>query len=562
MRRTTTWHRVAIFLVAIALLLAACSKGGGTTESPAPGGSTDTSGGGVEGGVLRIASGGPDSINPFRGTSVDSFSIFRYAYPFLVEYNESLDGFVGDLAESWETSEDGKTWTFKLVPDATWSDGEPLDSADVQFSFEQYQLPGSAPEPVFKHITSMETPDPTTFVMHLDEPVGTTLKGLAFGYILPEQTWGKYAGDPKALRDFENPAPWISGGAFILTEHKEDEVDLFEKNPNFYGTMPHIDGFGIRAFTDPDAEISALQNDEVDISAYLSPTGVAPLKEAGFTVTQAPGYEFEELILNSSPYEKGSPEIKDPVVRKALELATNRERMVEVAKVGLAHPAGSIVPPAAGKFYNSEIDLLSYDPEEANRLLDEAGYTRGADDIRVTPDGKKMEYTVYTQIGQLGINRTFEVLKEGFDEIGVSVKQKPLSYNALLDLNYGYDEGGDAKYLGWDMMIWSWTPDPDPDFILSVLQCDQYGNWSDTGYCDKEYDSMYNEQSTTVDEKKRKDIIWDMQEKVYNDRPYIVFFNNDALSAASPSWTGYGTGPDGPISSYNRLSLTNAQQTG
>jgi peptide/nickel transport system substrate-binding protein len=235
--------------------------------------------------------------------------------------------------------------------------------------------------------------------------------------------------------------------------------------------------------------------------------------------------------------------------------------MVDVAKLGFAEPAGSIVPPAAGDYHNDSIEVLPFDTEEANRILDEAGYTLGSDGIRQTPDGRPMEYTVYTQIGQAGVNRTFEVLKEGFEEIGVSVKQKPLAYNALLDFNYGWEDG-EATYKGWGLMIWSWTPDPDPDFILNVLQCSQFGNWSDSGYCDKGYDEMYDAQSVEVDPEARKEIIWDMQEKVYNDRPYIVFFNNEALSAASPNWTGFGTGPDGPIGSYNRLSLTNVHQVG
>ncbi|MEX1046592.1 MAG: ABC transporter substrate-binding protein [Actinomycetota bacterium] len=548
--------RILVLLAAFALIAAACAKKSATQTGGGEGGGQV-----VEGGTLRIGSGGPDNINPFVGTSVDSFSIYNYAYPFLIKYNETLDDFVGDLAESWEVSEDGRTWTFHLKPGAQWSDGEPLDSEDVKFSFELYRLKGMAPEAVFRHIKKIETPDPTTFVMTLDEPVGTTLKGLVFGYILPEQTWGKFGNDVDALRDFKNPAPWISGGPFILTEHKQDEIDIFEANPNFYGPKPHIEGFGIRAFTDDDAQIAALQNGEIDMIAYLAPTGVDVLKQDGFNVHQAPGYEFEELIVNSSPLKKDHPELKDPELRKAFELATNRERMIEVAKLGLARPASTIVPPAAGKYHNSSIQPLSYNPAEANRILDAAGYERGDDGIRVTPDGTKMEYTVYTQIGQVGINRTFEILKEGFDEIGVKIKQKPLAYNALLDLNYSWD-GNDATYKDWELMIWSWTPDPDPDFILSVLQCNQYGIWSDTGYCDKDYDRMYNDQAVTVNDKERKEIIWEMQEKIYNERPYIVFFNNDQLSAASPNWTGYGTGPDGPISSYNRLSLTNVQQTG
>lgn len=550
--------RTAALLAVLALVLAACSSDSSTTSSA----SGEPESTGIEGGTLRIGSLGPDSINPFQGTSLDSYTIFRYAYPYLTEYNESLDGYVGDLAESWEVSDDGTVWTFKLRPDAKWSDGEPLDSEDVLFSFEQYRLKGAAPDPVFKHLTDMDAPDATTVILTLDGPVGTALDGISWGTILPEQTWGKYAGDSKALRNFENPAPWISGGPFILTKHKQDEIDIFERNPNFYGEQPHIDGFGIRAFTDSDAMVAALENNEIDMVPYLPPTGVEPMKAAGFDVMQMPGLEFEELILNSSAMKKDHPEIRDPDVRKAFELAIDRQRMVDVAKVGLATPNWSIVPPAVTGFYNTDVKMLPYDPEEANRILDEAGYARGGNGTRMTPDGQEMSYTVYTQLGQQGINRTVDVMIENFADIGVKIKHKPLAYNALLDLNYSYNEAGTATYEDWDLMIWAWTGNPDPNFILGVLTCNQLGVWSDTGYCDEDYDKMFEEQATTINAKERKDIVLAMQEKLYQDKPYIVLFYNDALSAVSPNWTGYTFGPDGTAGSYNRLSLTNVQQTG
>ncbi|MCJ7832345.1 MAG: ABC transporter substrate-binding protein, partial [Actinobacteria bacterium] len=113
--------RVVIALVVVTMILAACSSGSDSTSSPG----ADPGATGVEGGTLRIGSLGPDSINPFQGTSLDSYTMFRYAYPYLTEYNEALDGYVGDLAESWDVSEDGKTWTFQLRSGAQWSDGEP-----------------------------------------------------------------------------------------------------------------------------------------------------------------------------------------------------------------------------------------------------------------------------------------------------------------------------------------------------------------------------------------------------------------------------------------------------
>lgn len=559
--RRPAWFRAATVLVSLALLLAACSKGDSNT-TPDTGTGTDTGSTGTPGGTLRIGSGGPDSINPFKATSVDSFTIFRYAYPFLVEHNATLDGYEGDLAENWEVSEDGLTWTFHLAPGAVWSDGAPIDSEDVKFSFELYQIPGLQPSPLFKHVVAMETPDPTTFVMQLDEPIGTTLNGLAFGYILPEQTWAQFGHDADALKKFANPAPWISGGSFILTEYKEDEITLFEKNPTFYGEKPLIDGFGLRAFTDDDALIAALENDEIDMVAYLPATGVQPLTDKGFEVSTGPGYEFDDIIFNSNPKKKDHPEIQDPVVRTAIEMSVDRERLVDVVQQGFAQPGASIVPPASGKWNNSDITPVGYDIDAANKALDEAGYARGSDGIRVTPGGDRMEYEIMTQIGQAGVNRIYDVLKEGLDQIGIASTQKPLNYNPLWEANQApiNEKTGIGEYLDFEIIIWTWTPEPDPDFILSVLQCNQYSIWSDTAYCDKGYDESYEQQAAEVDEKARKDLIWQMQQKLYDEKPYIVLYNKDAIYAVNTAWTGFHGQPDGPISSLNRISLTKAHQ--
>ena len=168
MRTPARSIRLLAIVVCLGLLGAACSKKGTTTASQG-GGKT------VEGGVLRIAGDHIDTLNPFRATSGDSYAMFQNIYPFLIQYNDTYDDFVGDFATSWETSPDGKTWTFTVRSGAKWSDGQPLTAEDVAQDFKMYLMPGSGWGGTVKHITSVEAPDDTTVVIHYDAAVGNVL---------------------------------------------------------------------------------------------------------------------------------------------------------------------------------------------------------------------------------------------------------------------------------------------------------------------------------------------------------------------------------------------------
>ena len=87
--------------------------------------------------------------------------------------------------------------------------------------------------------------------------------------------------------------------------------------------------------------------------------------------------------------------------------------------------------------------------------------------------------------------------------------------------------------------MWSWDGYPDPDFVLSVTTCDQWGGWSDTGYCNPEWDTLYVEQGKTVDENERLDLVWQMQEMAYNDKPYIHLVTLPTTTTWQAGWTGF-----------------------
>ena len=103
--------------------------------------------------------------------------------------------------------------------------------------------------------------------------------------------------------------------------------------------------------------------------------------------------------------------------------------------------------------------------------------------------------------------------------------------------------------------MWYWVPLVDPDFILSVMMCKQFGIWSDSGYCNPAYDKLYDEQSATLDQQKRLQIAYQMQKMVYDDRPYIVLNYNDTIDAWSNKWAGFIESPQGMVSQLTKASL-------
>ena len=141
---------------------------------------------------------------------------------------------------------------------------------------------------------------------------------------------------------------------------------------------------------------------------------------------------------------------------------------------------------------NTKLTPEKYDLALANAMLDKLGYKKGSDGIRVTPgaDSHPMAYDVITPDSLSGIDREFAIVRDSFAKIGVKLTQR--SYDATTA--FAEITKPKNQYLDFDLMMWDWVGYTDPDFVLSVVGCDQYGGWSDTAYCNKAYDKLYQQQ--------------------------------------------------------------------
>ena len=125
-------------------------------------------------------------------------------------------------------------------------------------------------------------------------------------------------------------------------------------------------------------------------------------------------------------------------------------------------------------------------------------------------------------------------MRESFAKIGVKLTQRAYDgTTAFAEITKPKNQ-----YLDFDLMMWDWVGYIDPDFVLSVVGCDQYGGWSDTGYCNPAYDKLYQQQGVTMDPVKRKQVVWKMQEILYRDKPYIQIAQLDLIYGFRKGWTG------------------------
>jgi peptide/nickel transport system substrate-binding protein len=517
--------------LSVALSAAGCSGAGGDG-----GGSSDGSDEVLRVGTRNIL----DIVNPFNATNHQSHNAFHLMYPTLVAYDGDGE-LVGDWAESWETSPNGKVWTFSLRQ-GEWSDGEPLTAEDAAWTgntiIEHAEGSAALVAGAVEHAVSFEAADPQTLMITYDRPVANVLDLLTLLWILPKHVWEPHE---DKLKSFQPAAelPVVGAGPYILTKYDQRGLSVFERNSSFYGAaQPDVKTIGIQFFTNGDTLVQAFQNGDVDYLDVRSPpvNALDVLQEAGGTLVRAPGPQQPVLGNNSNPKKVKNKELQDSRVRQAFDHAINREEIVDVVFNGYAQPAASIVPPNAGSWHNDSIQPAAFDLAEANRILDEAGYQRGEDGIRMAPDGSQMAYEVKTPTDSAyNMNRLFEIVQADFREMGVSLTQRALDEATIVEQLLAPD----GKYLDSDLYIWDYDGFVDPDFILSIATSAQYGGWNETGYSNPVYDDLYQRQSTTLDTDVRRRLVWRMQEILDRDKPYHWLVTVELVSVHDPNWTGF-----------------------
>ncbi len=561
------WLAHAFLLMTI--LLASCGILSGETPTPTaepgtpPEAATEqTSDSDASPQVLRIGwSGSPDTLHPgtselFEGEVISSL-VYDTLYQPLLD-----DSIVPLLIEDVEVSDDGTVWTFTLKDGVTFHDGEPLTAEDVAFSLNLYKDHEEFVliNPNTEHFDSIEATDDRTVVLTLSEAIPNLEAQLLPLVILPEHIWSALEGD--ALIEFENEE-MIGSGPFQLVEYRQDEFVRLAANKDHFLSPPTIDEVIFQTFANQDALVQALTTGQVDMIMEMPNTAVATLRNAD-DIELVVGAPFSPAVRTIFPNQvapedcppeegvcSGHPALRDRAVRLALSHATDKQKMIDVALLGLGTPGITLIPDGLGKWFNNTIEDYPFDIAEANRILDEAGYADSdGDGVREMPDGgQPLSFRLYWP-GDMGVGpRLAELLNETWSQIGIALQPQAIDPGALTTAC--------CPAFDYDIIMWGWTSDYDGSGLLSGQLSEDIptGN-NETGYANPQYDELFAQQAVELDPEQRREIMWEMQEIMHDDVVYIIpYYDQEVQAYRSDRFTGWIT--DAPrVALQDRTSLT------
>lgn len=272
------------------------------------------------------------------------------------------DGSVGPgLAQSWEISEDGKTYTFTLASGVKFHDGTTMDAEDVKFSLDRARAENSAnaQKALFAGITSVEATDPTTVTVTLANPDGNFLFNMAWGDAVIVA--------PESIENIKTTP--IGTGAFLFDSWTQGDNISLKKNPEYWGTPAILDAVTFKFISDPTAAFSAMMAEDLDVfSAFPAPENL-PQFDADPRFKVLIGSTEGETILAMN---NKMPPLDNVKVRQAVAHAINRQDIIDGAMFGYGTPIGTHFAPHHPDYVDLT-GLSGYDPEKAKALLAEAG---------------------------------------------------------------------------------------------------------------------------------------------------------------------------------------------
>ncbi len=470
------------------------------------------------------------TLDPAIGYDWQNWSIIKSIFDGLMDYEPGTTVLVPDLAESYELSDDGLTYTFHLRDGITFHNGRPLTSADIKYSIERAVNPDTlSPGQGFfwmiegfdaaaageaDGLSGIETPDDRTVVIRLSTPNATFLHVMAlnFSFAVPREVVEELGPDFG-----RNP---VGTGAFKLTEWSLGQHLILDRNENYHiPGVPKLDRIVFEVGQDPSVALLRMENGEVDILGD-------PIPSARFVeVMENPDYEgriieggqlhtgYLTMNVQMAPFD-------DVRVRRAVNMAINKDRIVRIVN-GRAVPANQPLPPAMPG-YAEDYEGYPYDPEAAKALLAEAGY----------PDGFDTQlYAMNTDPNP----RIAQAIQQDLAAVGIRAELLTLAQSTVIDA------GGQPNTAP---MIWSggmgWIADfPDPsNFYGPILGCGGavQGGWNWAWYCNEELDAKAAEADAMTDPARGEERIalWrDIYLQIMEDAPWAPIFNEQRFTFRS-----------------------------
>jgi peptide/nickel transport system substrate-binding protein len=462
----------------------------------------------------------PRNISPVSASTFLDWAVGHHVYSSLLQADANFRP-VPDLAASWDVSPDFLTYTFHLKQGATFHDGTPITAQDVAYSVMQINVKHGSicSRGLATVIDVVETPDDHTVIFRLKKPYPEMLN--------PYDGLGSHCSAvlKKALYEgtdvVTNPANYkpVGSGPFQFVEWVRGSHIVLERYPKYYDTPPEIERIVIRVIPDPMARALAFENGEVDWIPF-----------------EAPRSEVERLdaLAGNNVFFHGTPcgatlelgfnlrqePFSNKVVRKALTAAINKEKIANLVYFGGADVAhGHVAPtPFSEWWHDVETKQIAYDPKRAMQMLEEAGYPAKG-------DGWRLHLTLKHSTGFTEHIKVAELIKDDFKKIGVDLNIVSLDNAAWHD----------HVFKNWDfeVALLPFCSGPTPPSLKrfhteNILKI----SWANSvGFSHSGYDSLFDRMISETDQKKRVELVYQMQKILVEEQPLTFLVHTKSATA-------------------------------
>lgn len=535
--------RVAALLMVLALIAAACGEstsettttqasGDGAETTAAPAGDTTTTqpDGESPGETVTIRAaitGTEDTLTPYTYISgFPGWNLLMLQYDSLMQFDSAGEPQPW-LAESVETNDDLTEYTVTLVDGVTWHDGEPLTIDDVEFTF-NYFVENAAGRFArdLSGVESVSTDGDRTMTITLGSPnPAFDLVALADIPIIPQHIWESVENPEEHV--FESVTN-VGSGPYRLVEYTEDQSYRFEAFDDYFRGAPAVDELVVVVFADDSGPLAAIRSGEIDvIFERISPEQIE-LLDAQDPIDVAQGPEFTTQMVN---IDVTRPPFDDVAVRQAMDLAIDRQDIVDTVFLGAAtvgspgwvHPDKSV--------FNPDVQPVT-DVEQANTLLDEAGYLDSDDDGIREFDGQPMSFEMLTNSSDSLRLRISELIAEMLADIGIEINVASVETSTWEEAVWpGFDINNGRNY---QMAAWGWSAPIQANTIrvAELVHSDpSIGFLNLTGFSDPEVDAIAEQLLTEADPEVSADLIAELQVLIAEQLPFILLAYPDGAYA-------------------------------
>ncbi|MFQ3646313.1 MAG: ABC transporter substrate-binding protein [Anaerolinea sp.] len=514
-----------------------------------------------EGGFIIEGNFGGDvaNLNPILLSDTASARVAGFIYPGLIGVDVTTATFTENdpaaLVTNWEISEDGLVYTFTLRDDWVWSDGTPITSADILYSWNAIINPEVQSRYAYltEYIEKVEAPTPNTYVVTFKE---NTCQNLPFAS-LPIVPSHVLPADLSELRTSSfNLNPTVTGGVFTFAELRPGEQVTLLANQSYGGAPNGVlpTGFIYRNVADQNVLVEQFLAGETNVIDGPAVARRADIAAAGDRVQiyEFPGNAWDYFAMNFADPNNPQPALDengnridqgqhpifgDPRVRRAVALAVNVDDMIQAAVFGQGERMNAFSVQSSWAYPN-DLPMIEQNVDEAVRLLEEAGWMMGPDGVRVK-DGRRLSFTLFTNQGNSRREAIGAIFEAQLEAIGFEVDYQAIEFNTILDLMD--QQNFDAIILGWRN---GYPDDPDQTSLFTTVG-DTLGGNNFTSYYNPEVDRLMAEALVVpgCDFEARAEIYRQIQAILQADLPYIPLFTLNGYYAASADIEGFNPFP-------------------